>query len=232
MSWQSGLFGDGTYTLSLEVFNVVGNPLPAPAGNSLTLFIDNTAPVPTINRVLYDGDEVCTCGIVTQGDPGHGFTFDISYTDAHGALDGVSLVGIYGNNASAGVFSTQYSPSHVNEDGPDRWNGESNVIVGAPFYAPAPCAYSFILGLSSRVQNGYSRLFGPQYHVSLTILQGTGAGGIDTCLGGGALAGTLTSGSAASSVLPDAFSLRVLGGKSFVNAGTEAAGAQRPMGQQ
>jgi hypothetical protein len=193
MSWQTSGFGDGTYVLSLELYNLGGTLLPAPAGNSLTLFVTNTPPVPVINGIAYDGVDACACAIVTQGSAPRGFTFDISFTDPHGALASVSLGGIFGQNQSTGsIYSDSYS-AHVDEDGTHRWNGETNVVVpGTPFRASTSCAYSFILTTASRTQNGYSRLFpAVQYHTSLTILRGSGAGSIDGC-SGGSLAGRLS----------------------------------------
>jgi len=186
MSWQTGAFGDGTYVLTLELYGIGGALLPAPPGNTITLFVDNTAPSPILNSIAYDGVDACACAIVTQGDAPLGFTFDVSYTDANGALDGVSLAGIFGQNQSTGAIYSDSYAAHVNEDGPHRWNGETHVVVPAtPFRASTSCAYSFILNVSSRTQNGYSRLFpGVQYHTSLTILLGSGAGSIDGCSGG------------------------------------------------
>ncbi|HEY2942705.1 MAG TPA: hypothetical protein VGN09_09755 [Vicinamibacteria bacterium] len=182
ISWQTGNFGDGTYVLSLELFDASNNPLPPPIGNSLTLFVDNTPPDPIINSIAYDGQNACACAIVTQGDAPRGFTFDLSYTDPNGALNGVSLGAIFGLNQSTGIFSDSYS-NHVNEDGPHRWNGEvNNVVPAPPFRAGTSCAYSFILSASSRSQNGYSLLFpNVQFTTSLTILVGEGAGSIDGC---------------------------------------------------
>jgi hypothetical protein len=194
ISWQTGGFGDGTYVLSLELFDAANNPLPPPTGNSITLFVVNTPPNPIINQIAYNGANACACAIVTQGDAPLGFTFDISYTDANGALDGVSLAGIFGQNQSTGaIFSDSYA-GHMNEDGPERWNGETNVVVPAltPFRAGTSCAYSFILSTSSRTQNGYTRLFsGVQYTTSLTILLGTGLGEISGCGAGPSLPGRL-----------------------------------------
>jgi len=219
ISWQTGSFGDGTYTLSLELFDAANNPVAAPAGNSLTLFVDNTPPNPVINNIAYDGVNACACAIVTQGDSPRGFTFDISYTDANGALDGVSLGGIFGNNQNTGtIFSDSYA-SHVNEDGPHRWNGETNVVVpAAAFRASTSCAYSFILTTSSRTQNGYSRLFGGvQYTTSLTILLGSGTGSISGC-SGGSLSGRLdlNSDALSSSATPG---LKAYLGKAFAEDG-------------
>lgn len=230
VSWQTGNFGDGTYTLSLELFDGGGNPLPAPPSNSLTLFVDNTPPDPIINSISYDGTEVCACAIVTQGDPPRGFTFNVSFTDANGALDGVSLFDLFGQNQSTGIFSDSYA-SHMNEDGPNRWNGETNLVVpaGSPFRAGTSCAYTFVLSTSSRIQNGYSRLFTHvQFTTSLTILLGSGAGSISGCSGGG-LAGRLSLDSLAS-VGPSAPTLRALRASRFFASGASAEESGRPSG--
>lgn len=179
ISWQSDLFANGTYELKLEILNNGGGLLASPAGNSLTLFVDNTPPVPTINQVMYDGTPLCDCAIVTQGDAPRGFTFNVSVTDANGALDGFSLGGVYGNNLSTPtLYSDTYQPTHVDADGPNKWNGVTNIVVPAtPYHATTSCAYTYILSASSRVQNGYGRLFtNQQYHFSFTTLLGSGLG--------------------------------------------------------
>jgi hypothetical protein len=184
ISWQTGLFPDGTYRLALQLFDGAGNPLPAPPGNLLTLFVTNSPPVPVINGVTYNGDPVCACAIVTQGDlRGTGFRFNISVTDPHGALNGFSLGGIFGNNQNTGTIYSDSYASHVDADGPNQWNGVSGITVPASvFRATQSCAYSFLLHASSRAQNGYTGLFGDQvYTTSFTILEGTGAGSIAGC---------------------------------------------------
>jgi hypothetical protein len=211
VSWQTGGgFADGTYNLSLELFDAADNPLPAPAGNSLTLYVVNTPPVPVINDILFNGTEVCACAIVHQGTGS--FTFNLSFTDPNGALDGVSFGAIYGVNQSVPtIFSTSYA-AHNDEDGANRWNGETNFVVptGPPFQAGTSCAYSFILSLSSRTQNGYGRLFsGVQYTTSITILT-PGPAAITGC-SGGRLLGKLSFGDDLASVGPAAaVSLRAM----------------------
>jgi hypothetical protein len=180
ISWQSGTFGDASYNLKLELLNSGGFVLASPPGNSLTLFIDNTAPTVLINNAFYDGTAICECGIVTQGPCStgilqfHGFTFDITVNDLNGALNGYSLDYTYGNNHSGNISSDTYVPSHVNADGPERWNGVTNSVTPIPlfpFCAPAQCAYTFVLSASSRVQNGYGLVFPyVNYDKSLTIL--------------------------------------------------------------
>jgi hypothetical protein len=232
VSWQTGNFGDGTYVLSLELFDAANNPLPPPPGNSLTLFVDNSPPNPIINHIAYNGTNACACAIVTQGDAPLGFTFNLSFTDPNGALDGVSLAGIFGQNQSTGaIFSDGYA-SHVNQDGPERWNGQTNVVVPTPtpFRAGTSCAYSFILSTSSRTQNGYSRLFtSVQYTTSLTILLGTGSGGISGCTSGLSLPGRLSLNSAGylGSATP---SLRAYLARDFAADAEPAEESGRPSG--
>jgi hypothetical protein len=179
MSWQTGKFGDGAYVLELQLLDAGGFPLSSPPGNSLTLFIDNTPPSVMINEAYYDGTAICECGLVTPGPcvtenplTYHGFTFNVTVNDLNGALNAYSLGYTYGNNMSGGIFSDSYVPSHVNADGPERWDGITNsVLPFPPFCAPAPCAYTFILSASSRVQNGYGAVFpNVNYDQSLTIL--------------------------------------------------------------
>ncbi len=179
VNWQTAnpLFTEGTYDLNLELFDAAGNPkaIPASVLNNLSLFIVNTPPQVKINRVLYNDAEVGACQIVNQGAAPSGFQFDISATDSKGALGGFNLVGIYGNNMSSPVYSDAYNPGHRNEDGANRWNGESNLVVpvGPRWRAPTTCGYSFILSAWSRVLNGYGLVFPyVDYHVSLTIQTG------------------------------------------------------------
>jgi hypothetical protein len=185
ISWQTAAatFGDGTYTLRLELLNGSGTLLGSPPGNSLKLFVVNTAPSVAINDMTYNGASICECGIVTQGDFPRGFRFDISVIDPNGALNAYALGGTYGNNLSVPtITSDTYAPSHINQDGPKSWNGVTNIVVPSgflvfPWRASRSCAYTFILSASSRVQNGYGLIF-PfiGYDKSLTILLGTGEG--------------------------------------------------------
>jgi hypothetical protein len=181
ISWQTAAgFGDGTYNLKLELLNSGGFVLASPPGNSLNLFVDNTPPIPIINNAFYDGTAVCECGTVTQGPcfifpVFHGFTFDVTVNDPNGALNSYSLDYTYGNNHSGAIAADSYITGHVNQDGPERWNGVTSTIVPTfpPWCAPVSCAYTFILSASSRVQNGYGLVFPyVDYKKSLTILLG------------------------------------------------------------
>jgi hypothetical protein len=191
ISWQTAVgFGNGTYTLELQLFNASGTQLASPAHNSLTLLVDNTAPTVTINNILYNGTAICECGIVTAGPcvtgvaphfTFHGFTFDLTVNDPNGALNGYSLDYLYGNNLGGNIFSDTYAPSHVNASGPEEWDGVANASEpGIPFCPPTPCAYTFTLSASSRIQNGYGVVFPyVSYSQSLTILTSTAAGSIN-----------------------------------------------------
>ena len=192
LGWHSQSTADGTYRLKLELLNGLGAVLPSPAGNLMALRIVNTAPVVTLNKVQYGGADICECGIVTQGDAPKGFSFDISVTDTNGALSGLWLYGTYGHGHSTDtIYSDSYTSggvsmgvpflvNHINADGPKQWDGFDNLMVplaGRQWRASKSCAYSFILGASSRVQNGYGLLWdNVQDFQNLTILLGTGAG--------------------------------------------------------
>jgi hypothetical protein len=189
IGWQSGQFPDGTYRLKLELFDAADHVLPAPPSNLLTLRLDNTAPVPTINEVtFFNGATTSTvpaCAIINQGDPPAGFNFNISVNDARGGLNALALTAIHGNNLSETIYQDSYSPAHVGESGPGKWNGVNGLVVpvgGAHWRAPDTCAYSFILSASSRSQNGYGLVFPyVDYHVSLTILNSVLLNDITPC---------------------------------------------------
>jgi hypothetical protein len=191
ISWQTASgFGDGTYTLELQLLNASGTQLASPHGNSLTLFVDNTPPTVAITNALYDGTSICECGIVTAGPcitgkfpffQYHGLTLDLTVNDVNGALNGYSLDYTYGNNNSGNIFSDTYAPNHANANGPEQWDGVNNESEPSePFCAPASCAYTFVLSASSRAQNGYGLVFPyVSYSKSLTILLSTNTGSIN-----------------------------------------------------
>jgi hypothetical protein len=184
ISWQTSPFGDGSYNLSLELFDGSGNPLPAPPSNNLTLFVANAPPQPKINHVDYNGSPICACPIVTQGSAPAGFTFDVSVTDPNGDLGSFWLYGTFGNNSPIPTLYSDSYASHVGADGPRRWNGVTSIDVPAtPWRASTSCAYTFILSASGRTQNGYGVLYPKiDYFTSITILMGSGPGSVG-CFG-------------------------------------------------
>ncbi len=192
LGWHTPSTGDGTYRLSLELLNSWGGVIPIASGNSLTLRVVNTPPTVTLNKVQYDGHDICECGIVTQGDAPKGFSFDISVNDPNGALNSFWLYGTYGHGHSTDMIYTDtytsggvsmgvpFLVNHINADGPKQWDGVTALttpLAGREWRATKSCAYSFILGASSRVQDGYSVLWSNVTDFqNLTILLGTGAG--------------------------------------------------------
>jgi len=183
IGWQSGQVPDDVYRLKLELFDAADNLLPPPPSNLLTLNVVNTAPVPTINEVTYEGTPVPACAIIRQGADPAGFNFKVSVNDARGALNTFALTAIHGNNLSETIYQDNYA-GHVDASGPEKWNGVTNLVVpvGSKWRAPETCAYSFILSASSRSQNGYGLIFPyVDYHVSLTILTGGVINAITPC---------------------------------------------------
>lgn len=192
LGWHTPSFADGSYRLKLELLNAVGGVLPSPVGNLLTLKVVNTAPEVKINNIQYNGQDICECGIVTQGSSPRGFTFDVTVKDDNGALNGFWLAGNYGHGHSTGtIYSDTYTSggsslgvpffvNHINADGARKWNGVTTLevpLASREWRASKSCAYSFVLAASSRVQNGYSLVFPhTQDFNNLTILLGSGEG--------------------------------------------------------
>jgi hypothetical protein len=167
VAWPTRTVADGTYTLSLELFDASGTPLPAPPDNSLTLRVVNTPPVARIHRMFYGVTEVAACSIVHEGPVPADFTFEITASDANGALAGWSLGADYGDNGHSPIDADGYA-AHRDGDGPSRWNGFSTTVIPATWRPPTPCAYAIRLSASSRSQNGYGAAV-PTAHYTKTL---------------------------------------------------------------
>jgi hypothetical protein len=142
-------------------------------GRSATLMIDNTLPLAMINRIVHDGANVNTCGIVNSGSTN--FTFDVT-ASAPRHLLAWSLNAYWGDNKSAPVASDNYS-SHIG--GGPVWTGISGSVVPSPAWnASVPkdptsthCGHLFALSAWDRVINGWSYVHGPAtYHKTITIM--------------------------------------------------------------
>jgi hypothetical protein len=171
VAWPTATVGDGTYVLSLELFDGSGSPLAAPPDNSLTLRVVNAPPVARIDRVEYAGTEVGECPIVYAGATPADFTFRITAHDANGALEGWSLVAEYGNNRPPIPIAADGYPAH--RTGTNEWFGIRDTLLGETWRPPVQCAYAITLSATSRSQNGYGRFLAARYVKTLTYLEGT-----------------------------------------------------------
>jgi hypothetical protein len=174
VTFRTNGLADGTYTLSLELFDATGAPLPAPADNSLMLRVINTRPEANLHHILYGGVPIPACSIVWSGPTPSDFTFEITAADGNGALGGWSLGAVYGDNQRAHIAGDDYA-ANVGADGDNRWNGIRTTLLPTTWRAPVQCAYALTVSAWSRSQNGYGPAVpGASYTKTFTYLAGTG----------------------------------------------------------
>jgi hypothetical protein len=174
VAWRTNGLPDDTYTLSLELFDGMGSPLPAPASNALTLRVINTSPEAVLHEIRYAGVPVEACSLVWSGTTPSDFEFVVTAADRMGALGGWSLSAVWGDNESAPIVGDGYA-AHVDADGPHRWDGFRSRLLPATWRAPVQCAYALTLSVTSRSQTGYGAAVpGASYTKTLTYLAGTG----------------------------------------------------------
>lgn len=168
---------NGAHTVTIRLFgsttaaSQIGNEgLP---GRSVTLRIDNSRPVVSIDEILHDGAAVGTCGIVSSGSDL--FSFRITAHDPQQHLLSWNLVALWGNNQSKAVAADAYA-AHAS---PTRlWGGPAgDVVPAAPWDARVPgdptstkCAHTFRLTTWARTIDGYSYLHHDGYHRSITLM--------------------------------------------------------------
>ena len=90
--------------------------------------------------------------------------------DPNGHMYSYGVIALWGDDLSGTVIPTETYATHVNEDGPRRWNGETNFrgpALGWP--ATCNCAHTFIVTAWKRTINGYGRLYYDDSHQSITI---------------------------------------------------------------
>jgi hypothetical protein len=169
--------GNGLHTIKIRLFATTSGASEigsaADPGRSVAVQIDNTVPLVSIDKIMHDGAEVGTCGLVTSGSDL--FTFHITAQDPEQHMGSWSLVALWGANQSKLVDSDAYA---AHDDGSRKWAGPSNAPVpAAPWSATVAndptsrkCAHTFRLAASSRVIDGWTTLHHPVYHKSITLL--------------------------------------------------------------
>jgi hypothetical protein len=177
VTWRTSGVADGTYTLSLELFDETGAPVAAPADNSLTLRVINAPPEADLEEIRYAGVPVAACSLVWSGPTPSDFTFVITAAHGLGALGAWSLGAVYGDNLSEAIAGDGYA-GHVDGDGENRWNGVTSTLLPTTWRAPIQCAYALTVTAWSRSQTGYGAAVpSASYTKTLTYLAGTGPAG-------------------------------------------------------
>jgi len=187
--WSSHYFANGKYRLWLEAFDSAGASidLSSEPSNNLILVIDNTSPQVKIVEITHGTEVVGRCDIVylSPTDVTDGLRFKITAWDDNTPnqtsnprhLLNYSLVALYGDNESQGIYSDNYYNNHENADGPHLWGGVKDFVIppgGQNPWRSEPCAYLFKLSAWDRVTNGYGYIHYSEYNKSVTILFGSG----------------------------------------------------------
>lgn len=174
MRWPST--NNGVYNFRVEIFGSAATPtaIPLPAGNSLTLKVDNTPP--QVDLVAIRQRElpgiIQPCDIVSSGTDV--FEFQITAFDPNQHLLSYSLTAYWGKNKAEPFVSDSYA-SHVAPAPPHPWNGVTNTwLPVAGWEAKCNCAHTFILRAWKRTIDGYNYTLRRDSHQSITINNNAG----------------------------------------------------------
>lgn len=154
--WSSHTASNGFHQFELDFFTEGGAAVASPApGQTLTIFVDNTTPDTQLIE-LYHGstdDPIPPCGMVTMSGPDDGIRVVYRAFDAEGLMAGYSVSAQWGQGASASLASDNYAA----HSGSPSWQGVTDPSATTPlWHPPVTCAYTFRVGASGRVTNGYS----------------------------------------------------------------------------
>lgn len=184
MRWASG--ENGIYTFKVQIFQQTGSgwsdltaALPV-ALNTMTLRVDNTPSTVKLLSIWQNASpdiEIRPCDIISSGS--NQYYFRINAYDPNGHLRYYHLKALWGNNQSARIDYHNYvgdvthpAPAgHVDEDGPNLWDGVTNQRIPSTGYwnAACNCAHTFYLHSGKRTINGYNYILHRSYHKSITI---------------------------------------------------------------
>ncbi|MCX6243865.1 MAG: hypothetical protein NTU98_04105 [Bacteroidetes bacterium] len=169
ISFNSALLPNGLYQFTAVFYNAGGTAVVSPP-QTLNLYIDNTVPVVSIDRIaqasLPDHD-LAACEFATLGKT-EGLLFKITVSDPEKDIDSFSFTYNYGNGTGGTIYSDAYDTSK-----PVGWPtpGLLLPVGGTPWIPPVKCAYAFTLGAYSRTTNGYGTIGYNSVMRMLTIIK-------------------------------------------------------------
>jgi hypothetical protein len=163
---------NGTYTFKIQIFGPVNGveknitfKIPL-AQRTLTVLVDNTPPVVTLNSIQdKNGNVVSPCDIVLPGVPNL-FKFDLTVSDPNpeGHLLDYTLRAQWGRNQSetfdSGTFKLGdpgFTSPHLAPADADKWAAHCN------------CAHLFTLQATKRTINGYTHILSASSSEAITI---------------------------------------------------------------
>ncbi len=176
----------GRYSVRLEAYNFAGTPVTLNPNHDLTLTINNSPPVVSIDEIASAGGLPLTeCSFIELPTPT--WQLDLVYTASHpdGFLDDYSLVVDVGRNRSGGTI---VSDNYANHTSPAAlWNGVAMTAISATPATPEPplpslqqwerCSYQFRITAWARTTNGFGRIYWTSFFDNHAIDLGGGGGG-------------------------------------------------------
>jgi hypothetical protein len=155
---------NGLYTFKIQIFSGTKNitfKIPL-ALRTLTVLVDNTPPVVTLNSVQdKNGNVISPCDIVLPGVPNL-FKFDLTVSDPNGHLLDYTLRAQWGRNQSATV-----DPGTFNLGDPGF--SSPHLTPAAGWSASCNCAHLFTLQATKRTINGYTHILSASSSEAITI---------------------------------------------------------------
>jgi hypothetical protein len=158
---------NGMYTFKIQIFGPVNGlnknitfKIPL-AQRTLTVLVDNTPPVVTLNSVQVDGNIISPCDIVLPG-ASNLFRFDVTVSDPNGHLLDYTLRAQWGRNQSETFNSGTFNLGDPGFTSPhlapaDGWVAHCN------------CAHLFTLQATKRTINGYTHILSASSSEAITI---------------------------------------------------------------
>jgi hypothetical protein len=150
--WSSHTAPNGFHQFELDFFNASGTAVSAPS-QRLSIFVDNTAPDARLIE-LYHGptdDPIPPCGMVTMSGPADGIRVVYRAFDDEGLMAGYGVSAQWGQGSGASLAGDSYAAHAASTS----WQGVASATTPL-WHPPTTCAYTFSVGASGRVTNGYS----------------------------------------------------------------------------
>lgn len=153
LQWNSTTFPSGLHDFRAEFFAADGSPVGTGADQTLTLMVDNGAPVVRLDEIRRaDGSVVRACDFVRLQTDTEGISLVVTATDPRGHLRSWSVIAEYGESPPPPFAGQSYPTSPP--PGDRRWYGVTRAVV--PYQPPVTCAYLFRVAADMRVTNGYA----------------------------------------------------------------------------
>lgn len=149
-AWNTNDVPNMLHQFELDFYNMAGAKMAAPL-QTLTLRVDNRAPVVDILDITHDNTTVAPCDIVDMKSATDEVAVTFRAFDAEGLLENYNVVARYGDDETVAVTSDNYMPHSTSP----IWVGEATKT--ANFRPPRTCAYEFLVNATGRVTNGYYR---------------------------------------------------------------------------